>query len=315
MTKSFDKKLLLWKIESNEGVDAVPTEAADAILTRNLDATRLEIDRGVRQLDGQHFGARPSYPRQIRRPYSFEVEIAGAGGDPDDVPAWMKLNRVCGFDAGVVAADTEVVQTPISASIPSASAWPFYDNLKVAAFGSRGTFSMTFEDDEFPFFSYEMGGFPPAGLAAEATPSAVDLSDFIEPVLVNSANTTFSLGGFSPPLRRVVIRVGAIIEARSLVGPAKRMRFRNREMTFEALVEHPDLTSKNYYANIVSKAPVALSIVHGIASGNIVEVAAPRAQIEDASTPDEQGDLMQLITGRLLPSSGSGNDELTITSK
>src|SRR5690349_6685091 len=106
MAKLADKRLLLYKIETTEGTDAAPVVATDAIITRNLDASGIDADTGVRQIDGQYFGARPSYNRQIRKPVSFEVEMAGSGVSAITVPGWMKLLRACGFDAGVPGASS-----------------------------------------------------------------------------------------------------------------------------------------------------------------------------------------------------------------
>ena len=314
MTKSSEKKLLLFKIETTEGTDAAPVVGTNAILTRNLDATGLEGDQGIRQLDGLKAGARPSYYRQIRRPFSFEVEIAGGGVSAVTVPAWMVLNRVCGMDAGV-AGGSSVVQSPIDPwTSPSGTAWPFYDNLKVAALGSRGTFTMNFEDDEIPFLAYDMMGFPPAGLVSESAPGTPTLTGFTAPVLVNSANTTFSLGSYSPPVRSLKIMYGNQTEPRSLTGPTDRIVARQREATFELLVEFPDLTSKNYYTQLLSRATIPLQVVHGTVAGNIVQVDAANAEIGLITTPDEGGFLMAKIPGRLLPSA-AGNDELIITTK
>jgi hypothetical protein len=310
MAKSFEKRLLLFKIEATEGTDPTPVVGTDAILTRNLDASGMQADERVRLTDGQYFGSRPSILNQIRQPIRFEVEIAG-GGTATTPPPWMKPNRVCGFDAGV-AGGSNVLQTPISATIPSATLYPWYDNLRIKTHGTRGTFSMTFEDDEIPFFSYDMLGFPPATPVDENTPGSPTLTAFQTPVLVSTANTTFSLGSYSPPMRRLTINVGASIEPRSLVGPSDKAAFRNREMTFEAVVELPDLSAKNYYTNMVARTTQALSIAHGTAAGNIVTVAAARAEIGLITLSEEQGQVMATIPGRLIPSS-AGNDEMTIT--
>jgi len=314
MTKSADKKYLLWKIETTEGVDATPTVGANAILTRNLDASGLEGDQNVRQLDGQFAGSRPSVFKQIRKPFSFEVEIAGSGVSATTVPAWMALNRVCGFDAGV-AGGSSVVQTPMNPwTCPSGTAWPMIDNLKVAALGSRGNATMTFEDDEVPIFSYDLGGFPPTGIVSEAALGALTFANQADPVLVSTANTTFTLGAYAAPLRRIVFNFGTKTEPRSLTGPADRMAMRNREMTAEALIEFPDLATKNYYTNMLARSTQAIQIIHGTVAGNIVQVDAARAEIGLITTPEEQGFLMAKIPMRLLPSA-AGNDELIITSK
>src|SRR6185503_156637 len=152
MTKSAEKKLLLSKIEGTEGTDAAPVVGTDAILTVGLDGSQLEADEIVRNIDCQYFGARPTVYSQIRKPVPFGVEIAGSGVSATTVPAWMKLIRVCGFDAGV-AGGSSVVQTPISAAVPSATLYPYLDNLKVIALGSSGNLKMTFEDDQIPMFN------------------------------------------------------------------------------------------------------------------------------------------------------------------
>jgi hypothetical protein len=310
MPKSFDKRLLLFKIETTEGTDPTPVVGTDAILTRNLQAAAMQADERVRQTDGQYYGSRPSILAQIRQPVTFEVEIAG-GGAAATVPPWMKLNRVCGFDAGVAGAN--VVQTPISASVPSATLYPWYDNLRIKTLGARGTFTMNFEDDEIPFFAYDMIGFPVTTGPDENTPGTPTLTAFQTPVLVSTANTTFTLDTYAAPLRRLTINVGAQIEPRSLVGPTDKAMFRNRAMTAEAVIELPDLATKNYYTKMLSRATSALSLVHGTTAGNIVTVAAPRAETGIITLSEEQGQLMATVPMRLLPSA-AGNDELTITS-
>jgi hypothetical protein len=312
MPKSFEKRLLLYKIETTEGTDSTPIVGTDAILTRNLDASGLEADTKVRQLDGQYFGARPSVLSSIRRPVSFEVEIAGAGVAAT-IPAWMKLNRICGFDAGASGGGGNQ-QNPISASIPSATLWPHYDNLRLKALGSRGTFTMTFEDDEIPFFTYNMTGFAPSGMVDESVPGAPTLTGFKDPVLCSTANTTFTLGAYAAPLRRLVINAGSQVEPRSLIGPTDKMMFRNREITFEAVIELPDLTAKNYWTSVEARTTQALQLIHGTVAGNIVQVDGARAELGLPVLSEEQGIVMATIPGRFLPTS-AGNDEFLITSK
>ncbi len=315
MAKSYEKRLLLYKIETTEGTDATPVIGTDAILTRNLSADGFDADTKIRNLDGQYFGARPASLTSIRQPVSFEVEIAGAGATAITVPAWMKLNRVAGFDAGVVVSTTHVLQTPISASVPSATLWPFYDNLRRQVRGTRGNVTMTFEDDEIPFFSYDMVGYPPSTLVDESTPGTPTLTMFPDPVLCSTAATTFTLGAYAAPLRRLTLNVGATVEPRSLIGPADRVFYRNREVTGEAMIELPDLTAKNYFTNVANRTTQVLQLIHGTVVGNIVQIDAPRAEIGLPTFSEEQGIVMMGLPLRLLPSTGAGNDELTVTSK
>lgn len=314
MAKDFEKRLLLGKIEGTEGVDAAPTGAANAIITVGLDASGLEAETKVRNTDGQYFGARPSILAQVRRPVRFGIEIAGSGVSAISVPAWMPFLRMCGFDAGVVGG-ASVVQSLISANIPSMTLWPFYDNLKLATLGCRSNLTLTYEDDEVPMFGLEAMGFPPAGIASEAAAPTPTFAGQAAPLIVSTANTTFNLGGYAAPLRRLTINLGNRIEARSLVGPTDTAAFRNREATFEAVVQLPDLAAKNYFTNLENRVTQALQVVHGTVAGNIVQVDGPRGEIGAITLSEEQGKVMATIPGRLLPSAALGNDELVITSK
>jgi len=233
---------------------------------------------------------------------------------PSVSPAWMAVNRVCGFDAGV-AGGSSVVQSLINPwTSPSATAWPFYDNLKVAALGCRGNLQLTFEDDEVPMFNYTMMGFPPAGIVSEVALGALTFANQADPLVVSTANTTFTFDGYAAALRRLTIDVGAKTDPRSLTGPADRVAMRNREITGVALVEFPDLGTKNFYAKMLSRATGALQVVHGTTAGNIVQVDGARAETGLISMPEDQGFLMGNIPFRLLPSA-AGNDELVITAK
>ncbi|HYD12735.1 MAG TPA: phage tail tube protein [Allosphingosinicella sp.] len=313
MTKSAAKKFVLGKIETTEGVDATPTVGANGILTVGLDASGLEGEQKVRELDGQFAGSRPSVFKQIRKPVSFGIEIAGSGVSAITVPAWMAWLRMCGFDAGVVGG-TSVVQSPINPwAAPSMTLWPMYDNLKVAALGCRSNLQLTFEDDDVPMFSLSPTGFVPAGIVSEAVLGAVTIANQADPVLVSTANTTFSFDGYSPAVRRLTIDLGMKLSPRSLTGPADRMAASNREPTGNLLVEFPDLTTKNYYTKLLSRATGVLQVVHGTVAGNIVQVDAPKCEIGLLTTPTEDDFLMLNIPFRLLPN--AGNDELIITSK
>lgn len=314
MSKAYDKKLLLWKIEATEMTDAVPVVGTDAIVTRNLDCSKWEGDKGTRMLDGLYAGARPSYYKQIRKPFSFEVEIAGSGVTATTVPAWMKLNRACGMDAGVAGGSSVVQSLIFPTSAPSGSAYGFYDDLRLTSLGSRGNLQLNFQDDEIPFFAYSFLGIPPTGGPVESAPGAPTLTGFAAPVLVNTANTTFSFGGYSPGLRKLTIDFGNKLSPRSLTGPIDRIMLENREVTGEITIEHPNLAAANYFTNVLARTTQTLQVIHGTAAGNIVQLDAAHCEIDLPSLSDEQGILMQTLPIRLLPTV-AGNDELTITSK
>lgn len=308
----YDKRLLFFKIETTEGVDATPV-AADAVVTRGLTPVTWEADTRVREIDGPYFGARPETKNTLRGRTSFEVEIAGGGGLATVVPAWMKLLRTAGMNAGVVGASS-VVQSPISAAVPSATLWDYTDTLKEPLLGSRSDFRMTFEDDQYPFFSFDVMGFPPSTLVTDSAPTAPDFSAFEAPQLCNNDNTVIQLGAYALPVRRVELSAGSVLAPRSFIGEVDRMKYRNRVWTATVVAKAPPLATKNYFTGVRPGTQIPLLITHGLGTGNIVEVSAPTAETGLISLTEEEGDVMLNIPLRLIPTA-AGNDEITITSK
>ena len=312
MPKFFDRKVILQKIEVTEGTDAAPVIGTDAILTRNYTPNVLENDVRERNIDLPFFGARPQVPINLRRGATFEIDMAGSG-TAVGIPAWMKLNRIAGFDAGVVVGATHVLQSPISGAIPSATHWSWIDNLLMKAVGCRASMGIRIEDDEFPFFTYTVLGRAPTLLAEESAPGNPTLTAFKEPMLASTENTTFTLDGFALPLRRLELDSNNDLAFRSLIGPQDRVLWRNRAWGGRILAELPDLTAKNYFTNIRSGVTMPMAVVHGVGAGNIVEIAAPTVQITGIDLPEEQGILMVALDIILRPN--AGNDEIVLTSK
>jgi hypothetical protein len=309
MAKSYEKRLLLFEIEVTEGTDPVPVVAADAITARNFNPGNFQGNQFIRQIDGQFFGARPSITTGITKPVTFEIEMTGSG-TANTPPNWMKLLRPCGFDAGV-AGGSSVVQTPISSAVPSATIYGFLDDLLLPCSGVRGTATLTVEDDAIPFFGFSMTGIPPSSFVSEDVPGTPTFANTSAPVIANSANTTFSLGGYEAPLRRLTIDLGVDVQLRSLIGPSDTMAFRNRAISGSALIELPDLTDKNYFTSI-NGSQVALEVTHGTVAGSIVEIASSTAEVGLITTSEEQGQVMATVPLRFIPTA-AGNDELIIT--
>lgn len=312
MPYDYDKRLLFFKIEAAEGTAETPA-AVDAVVTRGLTPVNYEADTRTREIDGQYYGARPQSKTQMRGRTSFEVELTGSGGLATAVPAWMKLLRIGGMNAGTVGASS-VVQSPISASIPSATLWDYTDTLRQPLIGSRADFRMVFEDDQYPYAALDVMGFAPTTPAVNATPAVPDVSAFKAPQFVNNDNSVFMLDGYAAELRRLELVAGSVLTPRSFVGAADRVKYRNREWSGTALIRCPTLTAKDYFAQMRSGV-VPLSFTHGLGVGNILEIAGARAELGVFTASDEEGDLMLSIPFRLLPTTGTGNDEITITTK
>lgn len=313
MAKFYDRKVILQKIEATEGTDAAPVVGTDAILTRNYSPAALEMDTRIRPLDLPYFGARPQLPVNLRRSATFEIDMAG-GGAAVTVPPWMAVNRIAGFNAGVVVSTTHVLQSPISAAIPSATHWAYVDNLLLKSIGSRATMGIRITDDEFPFFTYTVMGRAPTTIAEEATPGTPTVTAFKDPVIASTENTTFLLDTFALPLRSLELDSNNDLVFRTLIGPQDRTIWRNRAWGGRIMAELPDIATKDYFTKVRPGTTMALSCIQGNVLGNIVEIAAPKVQIVGIDTPEEEGIVMLSLDVILQPTT-AGNDEITLTSR
>jgi len=318
MAKSYDQKAVLFKVETTEGTDAAPTGGANSIRTIDYQPTFMDAEQRVRNIDYAYMGAKPALLYAFKRGANFGVEMSGAG-TATGVPAWMVLNQMAGFGAGVPGASS-VVQSG-AASSKSFTHWAaFLDeqdaskSFLMKALGGRSTLGFRLEDDDFPRFNYGFLGRPPATLAEEGAFPASTISNQADPVLASTENTTFTLDGFALPLRSVELNSNAELALRSLIGPQDYIAYRNDAWGGTIVAEVPGLTAKDYFGKVRPGTTMALSLVHGTTAGNIVQVDAPKVQINgNVALSEEQGKLMMTLPVALLPN--AGNDEIVFTSK
>jgi len=310
--KDWGSKVILMKIEATEGTDAVPTPGANALRVLNYQPQFMDADQKTRPIEKAFFGADPVAMAAFKRGATFDMEMHGSGTATGLVP-WATMLQLAGFSAPVVGASSAVI-SPITSGIKSGTHYGYIDDLLLIASGGRASASFKIEDDEIPIFSFNYLGRPPTPLAAQSVPSAPAITGYVDPVLSTSENTTFSLGGFSPGLRRFEMNINGDLQFRSLIGPQDRVNFRNRAPSGTAVIEIPDLTTKDYFQNIRPGTTMPSTIVQGTAVGNIVQIDMPKLQISgNVEFSEEQGKLMGSFP--LTALANTGNDEIVFTTK
>jgi hypothetical protein len=318
MAKSFDQKAVLFKTEATEGTDSLPTGAANSIRTVDYTPTFMDAEQRTRNIDTAFKGAKPAYLYAIKRGAQFGVEMAGAG-TATGIPAWMLLNKMARFGSGVVGASS-VVQSLAATAESQTHYAAFLDEVNAAnsflakTIGGRSTLGFVIEDDDFPRFNYGYLGRAPALLGEEGAMPVSVVAGQAAPVMASTENTTFTLGGFALPLRRVEMNSNAELALRSLIGPQDSMAYSDDAWGGTIVGELPSLAAKNYFTNIRPGTMMPMQIVHGIVAGNIVQIDAPQVQISgNVSLTNEQGKVMLNMPVTLVPN--AGNDEIVFTSK
>lgn len=311
MAKDWTRKVILLKLETTEGTDAAPTVGANALQVLNYQPTFMDADQKVRALEKAFFGADPVALTAFKRGATFDMEMAGAG-TATGIPPWMVATRFAGFAAAAVGASS-VTQNPTT-TVPSATHWAYLDDLLLKTIGAKASLSFRVADDEYPLLSFDFLGRPPTALAEEATPSAVTLTGYRDPVLSSSENSTFLLDGFALPLRSWEMSSNSDLALRSLIGPADRINYANRSWSGTILGELPNIASKDYFAKVRPGTTMAAAFVNGTVTGDIVGIDAPKLQISgNVTISEEQGKVMFSMPVTALPN--AGNDEIVFTSK
>jgi hypothetical protein len=312
VNKDWNAKLITMKVETTEGTDAAPTPVANALRVLNYQPQFMDADQKVRALEKQFFGADPVYLSALKRGATFDMEMHGAGTATGIVP-WATMLRLAGYSAGVVGASS-VVYSPITAGWPSGTHYGYIDDLQLIAIGGRANVAFKIEDEEYPLFTFNYLGRPPATLAAQVVPATGVITGYQDPVVSSSENTTFTLGGYSPGLRSWEMNANVDLQFRSLIGPQDRVNARNRSWSGTVLIEIPDLAVKDYFANVRPGTILPATAIQGVATGNIVQIDA-RLQISgNVELSEDGGKAMASLPVTAVPSS-AGNDEVIFTTK
>ncbi len=282
-------KVTFAKKEATYATDAAPTAALNGVLTRNFRRTPVVTDRLERNLDLPGYGGQASVPSAERAQFSFETEIAGAGA-AGTAPAWMELIEGCGMAAPTLVAGASATQTFALAGANATSLTHYFhlSNQRQKVIGAHGTYTLDFTAGAYPFIGYEWTGLLATVPFDTATPGAVTLTRWKQPVEVNDANTIVLIDGYVTRLRSFKAASGTTVAMRNLVG-SRYIRRGNHAVTGTAVIEAPAMADKDYIARLRSGALFAFSIVHGTVAGNIVEMTGGAVQctaIEESEEDD-----------------------------
>ncbi|MBW8283524.1 MAG: hypothetical protein K0M55_07975 [Rhizobium sp.] len=306
MARYFRNRAILVKPETTYGVDAVPTGAANAMQMTNVNFEPLVGEDVNRDLVLPYMGHQGVMLVGNYARISGEVEIAGSG-TAGTAPAVGPLLRACAL-AEVITAATDVKYTPISSLQEAVSIYFNVDGVRHVLLGARGTMTLQLTPKQIPRFVFTMTGL--LGTITDQALPTVDLTDFIKPVTVSKANTTFSLHGHAGACEGVSMDLGNQVEPRLLIG-AESIELVDRMMTGNATMEAVSLATKNWFQIAQAHTTGALAAQHGTVAGNIIKFEAPAVQIGRLN----YGETQKIVNNGLplMFQPVAGNDEFVIT--
>ena len=306
------KKALLVAPEDIYGVSP-DIATATLMVISELDSSPYEGDRVERTRLREQFGGQAEINVAPYATITATIPLAGSGA-AGTAPNFGLLLRACGLSETVVPA-TEVSYAPVTDDHESFTVWFVEDGQLQQLPGVRGTVEISFKVKELPTLNFTLTGLYKRPVAHAAALAQV-VENVADEIPVNHTNTpSFSVHGYTGKLANLAANLGNTVTYRHLVG-GEAAEITDRQSTGSLEIEAPDIATKDYFATLESHQAVtlgAITLQHGTTAGNIVTLAAPKAQLATISRSDSDGMVHYQMDARYLPD--AGDDELVLTFK
>ncbi len=162
MVSLVQRSLVLAKVEGTEGVDPVPTPAANAILV-SKPVVKPNAELLVRDFDRPSLSPLPHAIGLKDFEVTFDTELKGSGtaddGLADDVPEIDPLLQGCGFAVTLTAGPGgNITYDPASDGLKTITLYIYLDGILHKMTACRGSFSFNAEAGKFGIFSWTFRG-------------------------------------------------------------------------------------------------------------------------------------------------------------
>lgn len=304
MTRRWQKLAFLHKIETTYGTDAAPA-AANAIVAKNITFTPFQAEEQNRDLMLPWMGNQGMLMSGEHGRIEFDVEIAGSGA-AGTAPRYGSLLRCCGL-AETITAATSVEYNIVETGVESGSIYFNADGVRHVFLGARANVALNFIPKQIPTFRFTLVGL--LGTITDVALPAVNHTGWTTPVIVNKANTVLTLHGWTAVAESLALDLGSTLTPRHLIG-AEEVLITDRKTSGTAVVEAKSMGVVNWFAKAKSRERGAMSVIHGTAPGNIVEVTAPAIEIGAPSQGQTDNIINYSLPLSLCPV--SGRDEIEI---
>lgn len=317
MPRKFRNTIILAKIETTIGTDAVPTGAANAILAVDPAPPRYTFQNVDRNVIRGYYGAAEQLVGSSYVTLEFGVELAGSG-TAGTAPAWGALLQACAM-AEVVTAGQRVEYNPVSTGLKAVTIYYHVDGVLHKALGCMGTVQVQMEEGSIPQLRFTFTGIyggvtsaanPTGTYTAWSTPQVVDTDNSGLVTLGGSYSAGAISGGTTACSRGLTFDLGNQVSYQSMLGPCSGVEITNRAATGSVVLDLDAAGEVAAFAAVNANTLTSIGMQHGSTAGNRVLVFAPAAQRVNPTHQDNDGRLHLALDLRLTPV--SGNDELRI---
>jgi hypothetical protein len=320
MARIAKKTVVLVKVETTSGTDAVPTGAANAIQVMDLDITPLDASNIDTNPITSYFGGGVQLVGTASVKCSFSVLLAGAG-TAATAPAWGALLLACGnAETTGLLTPNRVEYLPATDALKTVTIYWYDDGLLHKLLGTFGNVKLSAKSGEAPKLTFDFVGLD-GGVSATANATAV-LTGWKVPVGVTKANVTdinlgctYSAGALSGGV--AYNSTGFTLDFGNQISFApmlttEQVVFGDRDVVGTLSLDLTAAQEVTQMAAVKANTLQSVGFVLGTASGNKIMLHMPNVQLINPKKEEFNGMRLIGFDMRVLPL--TGNDELRIVS-
>lgn len=322
MPRYIRNTVILAKVETTSGTDAVPTGAADAVLVSAMTITPLDANNVNRDLVRGYFGGSEQLVATASVKVSFAVELAGAG-TAATAPQWGDLLLGCAMAEGLLTVPSRVEYTPISTALKSLSIYYYDDGVLHKLLYCMGNVKISAKLGERPVLMFDFvgvdGGITAATnatptLTAWKIPPTMAKANVVDITLGSTYATGAITGGTVYASTGLELDLGNSVNYVPLLS-SERVDITQRDASGSMQLDLTAANEVSFMATVKANTTQSLALTIGLTTGNKIIIHAPAVQLINPSKQELNGSRLIGYDLRLVPTAaGSGNDELRIVS-
>jgi hypothetical protein len=318
MSRLIRKTVVLAKVETTSGTDAVPTGAANAIQVFDMQITPLDAKNVDLNLILPWFGSSPSLVGTASVKCSFSVLLAGSG-TPATAPAWGALLLGCAnAETTGLVTPNRVEYLTATDTLKTVSIYYYDDGVLHKLLGAFGNVKLSAMSGGAPKLTFDFVGLD--GVATAAANATAVLTAWKTPVAITKANVTdiqlgctyavgALTGGTSYNSTGLTLDWGNKVAFAPML-TTEQVVLTDRAMVGTVSMELSAAQEVAQYASVKANALTGIGFVIGTVAGNKIMLHMPSVQLTNPKKEDFNG--MRLIGFDMRVCPVAGNDELRI---
>jgi len=320
MARLIRKTVILAKVETTSGTDAVPTNVANALQVADLSITPLDAQNVDLNYIRAYFGNSESLVGVASVKCSFTVMLAGAG-TAATAPAWGALMLGCAnAETTGLTTPNRVEYLPATDTLKTLTIYWYDDGVLHKLLGCFGNVKLSAKAGEAPKLTFDFVGLD-GGVTAVSN-VVPTLTAWKTPVPVTKANVTdiqlgctYATGALSGGT--AYNSTGLMLDWGNQVAFAPMLTteevvLNDRKVSGSLSLDLSAAQEVSLMATVKANTTTGLGFVLGATTGNRIMLHLPAVQLINPKKEELQGKRLIGFDMRVMPV--SGNDEIRIIS-